>query len=119
MCPHPRPPSPASCSAFAPPLYAQQARLLVSGDWLEENLSRADLVILHASSDGSDYEEEHIPGARLVLLDRIAWDGATGVGVELRGLSELRDALSRKPASPTEAPWWFTAPTQCSRPGSG
>ena len=78
------------CALLAPPVHAQQARLLVSTDWLEDNLHRSDLVILQASNDGSDYEAEHIPGARLVKLDRIAWDGETGVGVELRQYSEIR-----------------------------
>lgn len=75
------------------PAQAQQARLLVSGDWVEENLQRSDLVVLHASGDGSDYQAGHIPGARLVLLDRIAWEGETGVGVELRGFPEIRRTL--------------------------
>jgi len=83
----------ALCALLAPPIHAQQARLLVSTDWLEENLQRSDLVILQASNDGSDYETEHIPGARLVQLDRIAWDGETGVGVELRKDSEIREAF--------------------------
>jgi thiosulfate/3-mercaptopyruvate sulfurtransferase len=61
---------------------------------LEENLRRSDLVVLHASSDGSDYEEGHIPGARLLLMDRIAWDGDTGVGVELRRFTDIRNALA-------------------------
>lgn len=75
------------------PVSAQQARLLVSSDWLEENLHRPDLVVLHASSDGSDFAEGHIPGARMVLLDRIAWDGETDVGVELRRVGKIREAL--------------------------
>ncbi len=83
----------ALCTVLASPAQAQQARLLVSADWLENNLSRQDLVILHASSDGSDYEAGHIPGARLVLLDRIAWEGETGVGVELRQFAEIRETL--------------------------
>jgi thiosulfate/3-mercaptopyruvate sulfurtransferase len=78
---------------LAYPASAQQARLLVSTDWLEDNLNRSDLVVLHASSDGSDYEQGHIPGARLLLLDRIAWEGETGVGVELRQYPEIRRAL--------------------------
>ncbi|MGD2124371.1 MAG: rhodanese-like domain-containing protein, partial [Gemmatimonadota bacterium] len=84
----------ASLSVLAMPLQAQQARLLVSGDWLEENLSRSDLVVLHASTDGMDYQTGHIPGARMVLMDRISWAGPTGVGMELRGLSEIRDVLA-------------------------
>jgi len=50
-------------------------------------------VILHASFDGSDYKQEHLPGARLVLTDRIAWDGETGVGTELRSRNDIRSAL--------------------------
>lgn len=80
-------------SLLAPQVHAQQARLLVSTDWLEDNLSRSDLVVLQASRDGSDYEAEHIPGARLILLDRIAWDGETGVGVELRQYAEIQQVL--------------------------
>jgi thiosulfate/3-mercaptopyruvate sulfurtransferase len=83
----------ALCALLAPPVQAQQARLLVSTDWLQDNLDRPDLVILHATNDRSEYEAEHIPGARLLLLDRIAWEGETGLGVELRGLSEIRSAL--------------------------
>jgi len=83
----------ALCALLAPPVRAQQARLLVSGDWLEENLYRSDLVILHASDDGRDYEAGHVPGARLLLLDRIAWEGETGVGVEFRRPADIRNAL--------------------------
>ncbi|MCJ7628005.1 MAG: hypothetical protein MUO50_06400, partial [Longimicrobiales bacterium] len=71
----------------------QQARLLVSTGWLEDNLNRPDLVILHATNNRSDYEEGHIPGARLLLLDRISWEGETGVGVEFRPFAEIQGAL--------------------------
>jgi len=91
----------ALCVLLGSPAQAQQARLLVSTDWLEANLNQPDLVILHASSDGSDYEAEHIPGARLVLLDRIAWEGETGVGVELRRFAEIREALEEAGVSNT------------------
>jgi thiosulfate/3-mercaptopyruvate sulfurtransferase len=74
------------------PLSAQGG-ILVSADWLEANLYRSDLVILHASQDGSDYEQEHLPGARLILADRIAWEGETGVGTELRSSAEIRQVL--------------------------
>jgi thiosulfate/3-mercaptopyruvate sulfurtransferase len=70
-----------------------QGGILVSADWLEANLHRPDVVILHASQDGSDYEKGHLPGARLILADRIAWDGETGVGTELRSSAEIREVL--------------------------
>ena len=66
---------------------------LVNGDWLQANLQRPGLVILHASRDGSDYEAGHIPGARLVLANRIAWEGEKGVGTELRSFGEIQAAL--------------------------
>lgn len=84
----------ALCALIPSLLQAQQARLLVTGEWVEENLHRSDVVVLHASENGADYRAEHIPGARLLLLDRIAWDGETGVGVELRGPVEIREALA-------------------------
>ena len=70
-----------------------QGGILVSADWLEANLDRSDVVILHASFDGSDYRQEHLPGARLVLAERIAWDGETGLGTELKSQADIRDAL--------------------------
>ncbi len=88
--------------AFLPGLLSSPAQLraqdswtplLVSPQWLEDNRDRRDLVILHASNDGSDYEEGHIPGARLLRMDRIAWEGPTNVGVELRSWPEIREAL--------------------------
>lgn len=85
----------ALSAALVVPLQAQQARVLVSTEWLQENLDRPDVVVLHASSDGSDYAEGHIPGARLVLLDRIAWEGENGVGVEIRRLPEVKAALEQ------------------------
>lgn len=75
------------------PQAAPTPDILVSGDWLEMNLGRPDLVILQASSNGEDYAAGHIPGARLVLLDQIAWEGERGAGVEFRSVEEIRTAL--------------------------
>ncbi len=66
---------------------------LVNGEWLQDNLQRPGLVILHASVDGRDYEAGHIPGAQLVLAGSLAWDGVTGVGTELRSFHEIRQVL--------------------------
>ena len=84
----------AFAALLAAPLQGQQARLLVSTDWLEDNLQRSDLVVLHASRDGSDYHQGHIPGARLIRLDQVSWDGDTDLGVELRRFVDIRDALA-------------------------
>jgi thiosulfate/3-mercaptopyruvate sulfurtransferase len=86
----------ASAPAEGQPLAgtdAPPAWPLVTGDWLQANLQRPGLVILYATRDGSDFAEGHIPGARPVLASRIAWDGATGVGTELRSFQEIREVL--------------------------
>ena len=69
------------------------AQVLVTPEWLEANLNTPGLVILHASSNGSDYEAGHIPGALLILGSQIYREGTAGVGAELRGWREIRSAL--------------------------
>ncbi len=81
---------PALAGAQAPP-----PRVLVSGAWLEENLQRPDLVILHVSHESDRYGEAHIPGARLFLTDWFVWDGETGVGAELRPLARIQASLEQ------------------------
>jgi len=86
----------ASFALLTPPAtQVPPGHIIVTGEWLEQNLDNPDLVILQASSDGADYEAEHIPGARLVLSDQIAWEGETAVGMELRSFDEIREALER------------------------
>lgn len=47
---------------LALPSFSQEKRPIVSVDWLEENLERENLVLLHLSSP-EEFEKEHIPGA--------------------------------------------------------
>jgi thiosulfate/3-mercaptopyruvate sulfurtransferase len=68
--------------------------LLVSPQWVQDNLDNRNLVILHASYDGSDYEEGHIPNARLIRMDRLVWEGEPEVGVELRSWREIGAVLA-------------------------
>ena len=77
-----------------PSLQESWTPLLVSPAWLQANMDRRDLVILHASYDGSDYEEGHIPGARLIRMDRLVWEGEPEVGWELRSWREIGAVLA-------------------------
>jgi len=56
--------------------------LLVSGSWLEENLTDPALVILHYGKQ-EDFEQDHIPGARLVSIRELLVENEHGIRHEL------------------------------------
>jgi len=56
--------------------------MLVSTEWLENNLADPDLVILHLGKQ-ADYEKEHIPGARLISIREVLMDNQDGIRHEL------------------------------------
>jgi thiosulfate/3-mercaptopyruvate sulfurtransferase len=55
---------------------ADNVPVVVTSQWLRENLGKPDLVILHVSSILRDYENGHIPGARFL------WPGWLSVSNE-------------------------------------
>lgn len=68
--------------------------LLVSTGWLAENLGQDDLVVLHVGAR-KDYDEGHIPGARLIELSDISATSEDGLRLELPPAERLREAFSR------------------------
>ena len=48
-----------------------RSKILVSTDWLASHLNDRNLVLLHVG-EKSEYDKEHLPGARFVRLDDIA-----------------------------------------------
>ena len=64
---------------------------LVEPAWLMENLENPDVVVIHAGQRG--FAEGHIPGARVLDLGAIAWDGAEGWRVEFREVDEIVEAF--------------------------
>jgi thiosulfate/3-mercaptopyruvate sulfurtransferase len=74
---------------------AVDPQVLASGDWLQANLQRPDLVILHVSERADDYGLEHIPGARLFLTDWFQWEGETGIGAEFRPHDRIEASLEQ------------------------
>ena len=79
-------------AALAP--LAQGADLLVSPDWLAAHLGDARLAVLHVGS-AADYEQGHIPGARLLTLGDISITGERGLRLELPPAAALAAAFGK------------------------
>lgn len=67
-------------------------RLMVTTEWLEDHLSGPQLVILHYGNT-TGYYEAHIPGARLVAMDRLLVDSENGLRNELPDQATLQNIL--------------------------
>ena len=68
--------------AFPPAAFAQSGErdhLLVSADWLAENIGDPGLVLLHVGAK-EDYLQEHIPGAHYVERDQMSAPGSHEAG---------------------------------------
>jgi thiosulfate/3-mercaptopyruvate sulfurtransferase len=57
---------------------AQQVPVLVDAVWLNENLSKANLVVLQVNALRLDYEKEHVAGARFLWPGWLAPDSPEG-----------------------------------------
>jgi thiosulfate/3-mercaptopyruvate sulfurtransferase len=66
--------------------------LLVSTGWLARHMN--DVAVVHVARQRAEYDEGHIPGARLLLFDEIVVERA-GVANELRPAEELEKTLGR------------------------
>jgi thiosulfate/3-mercaptopyruvate sulfurtransferase len=56
----------AGTLAAAPVAADTAVPVLVTPEWLAGHLDDPDLVVLHVAQLRSDYDREHIPGARFV-----------------------------------------------------
>lgn len=75
----------------APATTAAQTDLLVTTEWLADNLDHPDVVVLHVGNADS-YAQSHLPGAR--LLDPADFSPAIdGMVVQMPEAAALRDAL--------------------------
>lgn len=70
--------------------------LVVDARWLAANLDDPGLVLLHVG-DGDEYEDGHLPGARLVSLDDVSVSEHTRTGLMLQmpGEEDLRERLQK------------------------
>lgn len=65
-----------SSSALSGQISKNRVQPLVTSSWLEENLTKSGIVVLHVSAIKADYENNHIPGARFL------WPGYVSVSTE-------------------------------------
>jgi thiosulfate/3-mercaptopyruvate sulfurtransferase len=91
-------------SASLAPIAAQQLQagpaaageapgMLVSTEWLAARLGDPSVVVLHVDAQRAAYAQAHIPGARFLDLNGIAWNGEPDVGTEMRTPGEIEAAL--------------------------
>jgi thiosulfate/3-mercaptopyruvate sulfurtransferase len=80
------------CCAFAGADTAAHPELLVSTDWLASRLNDANVVVIQVGDDRSDYDNEHIPGARFLSSDDFT-TGHQGLMIELPPVEKLKQAL--------------------------
>ena len=80
-------------SAQEPGFQTQPVDPLVEPDWLMERLGDERVVVLHVDRGAERFREEHVPGARLLRLQDVAWDGEHGWVVEFREPEEIVEAL--------------------------
>jgi thiosulfate/3-mercaptopyruvate sulfurtransferase len=71
-----------------------RAEMLASTDWLAKNLSRPNVVVLHAAADRKAYDEGHLPGARF-LSTREILAVRNGVSNELPPVADLQKVFER------------------------
>jgi thiosulfate/3-mercaptopyruvate sulfurtransferase len=82
--------------ALSPALFSQAPQkdspLLVSTEWLEENITDSLLIILHSGMK-TEYRIEHIPGSRYVSIWDILVKDKEGLRHEIPGEAELEKVL--------------------------
>lgn len=77
----------------ASPLGAQDPGMLVDAAWLAGQLDDPAVVALHVVTRRDQYDGGHVPGARPLTLDELAWSGTDDVGAELRSADDIQEAL--------------------------
>ena len=80
------------CCAFAGADTAAHPELLVSTDWLASRLNDANVVVIQVGDDRSDYDNEHIPGARFLSSAEFT-TGHQGLMVEVPAVKKLEAAF--------------------------
>lgn len=66
---------------------------LVEVDWLQRHIGDEDVIVIEAERRAGAFAAEHIPGARPLRFDEIAWAGEEGWIAEFRDVDEIAAAL--------------------------
>src|SRR4030081_2727365 len=65
--------------------------MIVSAKWLSEHLADPRVIVLHVGDKRSDYDKDHIPGARFLALE----DFILGDDAELPSPEKLKDTFEK------------------------
>jgi len=68
----------------------EKVKPLVTSEWLNGNLTKSEIVVLHVSAVRADYENNHIPGARFL------WPGYVSVSNEVQSTIPAETADLKK-----------------------
>jgi thiosulfate/3-mercaptopyruvate sulfurtransferase len=82
----------AALSLFAATAVAQNAPVLVTGDWLARNLANPKVVVIHASQARPDYDAGHVPGSRYIPWAAYTTGATAGLSTQLPS-PEVVDSL--------------------------
>lgn len=66
---------------------------LVEVDWLMQHIGDEDVIVIEAERRAGAFAAEHIPGARPLRFDDIAWEGEEGWIAEFRELDDIAATL--------------------------
>ncbi|MCY3613047.1 MAG: rhodanese-like domain-containing protein [Gemmatimonadetes bacterium] len=77
----------------APALQTMPVDPLIEADWLMMHIADEDVIVIEAERRAGAFAAEHIPGARPLRFDDIAWEGEEGWIAEFREADEIAAAL--------------------------
>jgi thiosulfate/3-mercaptopyruvate sulfurtransferase len=81
----------SSFASATPADGAVHPEMIVSAKWLSEHLKDPKVIILHVAEKRSEYDQGHIPGARLLALE----DFIEGEDAELPTTEKLKDIFEK------------------------
>jgi thiosulfate/3-mercaptopyruvate sulfurtransferase len=67
--------------------------MLVSAEWVATHLDDPEVVVLDAEERVASYDGGHIPGARLLDMKGLMWEGDPPVGAEMRSPAAMDSAF--------------------------
>jgi thiosulfate/3-mercaptopyruvate sulfurtransferase len=72
---------------------AQNAPVVVTGDWLSKNLSNPKVVVIHSSASKPDYDAGHVPGSRWIPWNAYTVSTPGGLSTQLPSPDSLENVL--------------------------
>jgi thiosulfate/3-mercaptopyruvate sulfurtransferase len=83
----------AALCAVASTAAAQDAPVLVTGDWLAKNLTNPKVVVIHSAATRADYDAGHVPGSRWIPWNAYTTSQQGGLSTQVPALDSLDSVL--------------------------